>query len=360
MVGGKIMRVLEIMGSLHRGGAETMIMNYYRAFDKNLCQMDFVVHAEFENDYRNEAKKLGARIIILERPGKVGIHKYISALVAAIHQNGPYNAVHIHTNYQAFLGIIAAHRAGIRNILVHSHTTKFTNTQIFVNRLIMKIYGVKRLSCGERAGKAFFGNAKYEIINNAIDVRKFRDADRDKCIQMRKKLFGNHLVIGNLGRFHPQKNHPFMLEVMEQLVKKHPNIVLALYGEGEKENEIKELVAEKKLDYNVLFMGVTNDAVSVYQMFDMFILPSLYEGFPVTLVEAQLSGVPSLASDYVSKECDLNLELLEFLPLDEDIWAKTILSSLNKKNDALNAKEKIDAYDVNIQWKKLYDAYKMA
>ena len=354
------MRVLEIMGSLHRGGAETMIMNYYRAFDKNLCQMDFVVHAEFENDYRKEAEALGARIIKLDRPGEVGIHKYISILVTAMRQNGPYDAVHIHTNYQAFLGIIAAHRAGINNILVHSHTTKFTSMQIIINRLIMKLYGVKRLSCGERAGKAFFGNAKYQIINNAVDARKFRNVNEEKCAQMRKELFGDHMVIGNLGRLHPQKNHTFMLDVMEQLVKKNSNIILALYGEGEKESEIKGLVAEKKLASNVLFMGVTNDVVSAYHMFDLFILPSLWEGFPVTLVEAQLSGVPSLASDCVSHECDLDIGLLEFLPLDKDVWVNVIWDSLNKKNGVLSETEKIDNYDVNIQWKKLFEAYKTA
>lgn len=352
------MRVLEIMGSLHRGGAETMIMNYYRAFDKKLCQMDFVVHAEFENDYCKEAEGLGARIIHLDRPGEVGIHKYISALVAAMRQNGPYDAVHIHTNYQAFLGVIAAHRAGINNILVHSHTTKFTSMQIIINRLIMQIYGVKRLSCGERAAKAFFGNAKYQIINNAIDARKFRNVDEEKCIQLRKKLFGDHIVIGNLGRLHPPKNHAFMLDVMEQLVKKNPSIILALYGEGEKEYEIKKLVADKKLASNVFFMGVTNDVVSTYHTFDLFILPSLWEGFPVTLVEAQISGVPSLASNCVSNECDLGIGLLEYLPLDKDAWVNAILDLLDKKNETLGDTEKIDNYDVNTQWKKLYEAYK--
>ena len=151
-----------------------------------------------------------------------------------------------------------------------------------------------------------------------------------------------------------------MLDVMEQLVKKNPNIILALYGEGEKESEIKGLVADKKLASNVLFMGVTNDVVSAYHMFDLFILPSLWEGFPVTLVEAQLSGVPSLASDCVSNECDLDIGLLEFLPLDKDVWVNVILDSLDKKNGALDVTKKIDNYDVNIQWKKLYEVYKTA
>lgn len=355
------MRVLEILGSLHRGGAETMIMNYYRAFDKTLCQMDFVIHAEFENDYREEAKQLGARIFLLDRPGKIGSKRYIKELYDLIRTTGPYDAIHIHTNYQAFLSIIAAKRAKIKKIIVHSHSTKFPHGTVILNRVVMDFIPVKRLSCGEAAGKAFFGKHHFTIINNAINIEQFEKKSNYNYDDLKKKLFGEKYVIGHIGRFTPQKNHNFLIDLIEKLREKDSNYILVLYGEGKSEQEIKKKVKEKKLEKNVKFMGVTKDAATAYRLFDIFVLPSLYEGFPVTLVESQLSETKSLASNRISQECNLNMGLLEFLPLDVDVWANTIESyrnSVNKDIHVYKQNNRIDEYDINKQWKKLYNIYK--
>ena len=348
------------MGSLHRGGAETMIMNYYRAFDKSLCQMDFVIHKRFDNDYCAEAASYGAKIILLDRPREIGALKYIKKLFNAIKTNGSYDTIHIHTNYQAFLSIIAAKLAGIKKIVVHSHTTVFAKKYLIINRVVMRLCNVERIGCGELAGKAFFGKSKFTVINNAIDVSKFRNSQNQDHAEIKKERFGEHVVIGHLGRFHPQKNHEFLIEIMKRLVVADKNIVLALYGEGEREQEIRDLVQKAALSDNVLFMGTTNDVITAYKTFDIFVLPSLYEGFPVTLVEAQLSGVKTLASDKISKECDLKVGLLKFLPLNVDEWAERIQEVLKQGNPkAIQISDEIlDNYDVNIQWKKLYEIYK--
>lgn len=183
------MRVLEVMGSLHRGGAETMIMNYYRAFDKKICQMDFVIHSEFENDYREEAEKMGARILLMDRPGKIGAREYIKSLTVAIKKNGPYDAIHIHTNYQAFLAIIAANKAGIKKIVVHSHTTSFKKHEIFVNRVVMKLYHTVNIACGVAAGDAFFGKNNYMVLNNAIDVSRFKNVDNETIQKTKREKY---------------------------------------------------------------------------------------------------------------------------------------------------------------------------
>lgn len=358
---GTEMRVLEILGSLHRGGAETMIMNYYRAFDKTLCQMDFVIHAEFENDYRNEAKQLGARVFLLDRPGKIGAKRYINELCDLIKKTGPYDAVHIQTNYQAFLSIIAARRAKIKKIIVHSHSTKFPRGSVMLNRVIMDIVPVKRLSCGEAAGKAFFGKHHFTVINNAINIEQFEKKKSCDYNELKKNIFGENYVIGHIGRFTPQKNHDFLISLIDKLRKMNPNYTLALYGEGELEQEIKKKVKEKKLEKNVKFMGVTEDAATAYGLFDLFVLPSLYEGFPVTLVESQLSKTKTLASDRISRECDLNMGLLEFLPLNVEMWVNAIEKHRRSENKEIQANKynnKIDEYDISKQWKKLYSIYK--
>lgn len=350
------MRVLEILGSLHRGGAETMIMNYYRAFDKSLCQMDFVIHAEFEDDYRDEAKSLGANVILLDRPGEVGALRYIRILSEAIKKNGPYDAIHIHTNYQAFLGVIAARKAGIRNIFVHSHTTVFTKKQLLINRAVFKLFRVKRLSCGKLAGDAFFGS-NYTIINNAIPVSGFKLSNKDE-IEVIRSQFAGKKIVGHLGSFTKTKNHAFMLDVMEYIKKKDQSICLLLFGEGELKNDIEKKIANRGLCDCVHLMGVTKDPSTAYHSMDLFLLPSLYEGFPVTLVEAQLSGTYSLASDSISKECDIGASRIEFLKLDKKLWAERILSLINSPIFASTKEINLDDYDVDKQWINLYNIYK--
>lgn len=345
------MRVLEVMGSLHRGGAETMIMNYYKAMDKSLCQMDFVVHAEFEEDYRKQAQEYGARVFLLERPGKIGALAYIKALTQLIKSNGPYDAIHIHTNHQAFLSMIAGRIAGVKNILVHSHTTKYEKKYLAINRFFMKMCRVKRIACGKAAGDAFFGKENYIVITNAIDLRKFKEVT--SCDE---KKYGSKYVVGHLGRLTKPKNHEFIIGLAEQMAKVRDDIVFVCYGEGEDEEKLKRIVGSKQLS-NIKFLGVTHDAASAYHSFDVFILPSLWEGFPVTLVESQLAGTYALASDKVSKECDLNIGMLKFLPLDIEAWKNEIISCISQDHMCLKNKTIVDLYDVNIQWRKLYQLY---
>lgn len=349
------MKVLEILGSLHRGGAETMVMNYYRAFDKSLCQMDFVIHAEFEGDYRAEAESMGARIILLPTPGQTGALHYIRLLTKAIKENGPYDAVHIHTNYQAFLGVIAAWKIGVKNVIVHSHTTSFKKTHLLVNRIVFACGNVVRLACGKKAGDAFFGKRSYTVINNAIPVSKFVQSSSESMqIESEKAK-----VIGHLGSFSFPKNHEFIVALAECLKKRKLGTEIRLFGEGELEQSIRQLVIDRNVQDYIKFMGVTNDVVAAYRTFSVFILPSRYEGFPVTLVEAQLAGVSSLASEQISKECDLELGLLDYLPLDVNIWADKIAWMLeeNVQRGGAMDNDVIEKYDVAVQWKKLLSVY---
>lgn len=351
------MRVLEIMGSLHRGGAETMIMNFYRAFDKQLCQMDFIVHAEFIDDYRQEAELLGAKVILLSRPGQVGARKYICELTNAIVNNGPYDAVHIHTNYQAFLAVIAAKRAGISKIIVHSHTTNFKRHEIVINRIVMKHFRTKNIACGMAAGDAFFGKNNYIVLNNAIDITRFTNTDKESVENQKKAIYSDCKIIGHLGSFTLPKNHQFIIKFAKELSKCRSDFKVLLYGEGEYEKDIQKLIADYNLVDIVMLCGVTNDAPKAYKMFDLFILPSIYEGFPVTLVEAQISGTYCLASTNISSECDLGIDRLEYLDLNVNEWAERVDVLLDQnKTDMDNIS--VDQFDVNVKWKELYSIYK--
>ena len=352
------MRVLEIMGSLHRGGAENMIMNYYRAFDKELCQMDFVVHAEFENDFREEAKKLGAKIIVLPQPGKVGAFKYINLLVKAIKENGPYDAIHSHVDAQSFLSVIAAKLCKIKKIIVHSHTTRYSKIKLFINRMVFASFRVVRLACGEKAGKAFYGKKKFTVISNAIDASAFKEHIKNQANAPSRS--SKTKIIGHLGRFFAPKNHEFIVSLAKELKEKQVDACIHLYGKGALEEHIKSLVKDANVEDYVHFMGLTKNPIEAYLSFDLFILPSLFEGFPVTLVEAQLANLPCLVSDSISKECDLELGLLTYLPLDADTWAKEITKCFeeNRTETSATNSDIIANYDVSIQWKRLLSIYK--
>lgn len=352
------MKVLHILGSLHRGGAETMVMNLYRAFDKNLCQMDFIVHAEFENDYRDEAKKLGAQIILLPRPGKIGLFKYVITLKSAIKKHGYYDVIHIHTNYQAFLGVIAAKILGCRNIFVHSHTTSFSKIFLLVNRSIFKICKVKRVACGIKAGISFFGKEKFFVINNAIDYRLF-EPHKEQQKELKQQFgFKNKKIIGHIGSFTYPKNHKFILDIANILKKENKSVKILLFGEGPLEEEIKKEVENFKLEEYIEFMGTTSEAYKMYRMFDIFILPSLYEGFPVTLVESQVEEIPTIVSDRITKECDFEEGLLNYLPLEAEKWVRKIEEIINGENKKIKKNFlKRENYDISKQWKKLLKIY---
>lgn len=342
------------MGSLHRGGAETMIMNYYRAFNKDICQMDFIVHARNDGDYSFEAENTGARVTELPTVGKIGMVKYIKLLTDTIKKNGPYDAVHAHYDYQDFLAVIAARIAGVKTVVVHSHTTSFKKHRLFVNRLVFKLFGAVCVACGEKAGNAFFGKNKYVVISNSMDAQKFMSASENADGEHKNKT-----VIGHLGRFVTTKNHEFIIELAKELKRQNVNVEFRLFGEGELREKIENLVKSYGLEDCVNFMGLTNDTVSAYKSFDIFILPSLFEGVPLTAVEAQLCGLKCLMSDAVTKECDIEQDLASFLPLDINVWVEKIKKltedDLTHKQTVRN--DKVNSYDVNIQWKKLLSIY---
>ena len=255
------------------------------------------------------------------------------------------------------MSVIAAKKAGIKKIIVHSHTTKYKMYEIVVNRFFFKLCNTVNVSCGIKAGDAFFGKNNYIVLNNAIDVSKFVFKHTEKMSQKTKILYENKKVIGHLGSFTYPKNHRFIIEVAEELRQRRDDFVVLLYGEGELLDNIKLLIEQKGLQDYVKVVGVTSNPVETYQAFDIFILPSIYEGFPVTLLEAQLSSIYTLASDNVTREVDLGVNKIEFLKLDSNLWADRINLLLDA--DTSNSKiDSFDKYDVNIQWRKLYDIYK--
>lgn len=326
-----MIRVLQVFANLNRGGAETMIMNYYRAIDKNRVQFDFVSH--FNNGaYEDEIKKMGGNIFRIPRFKGYNVLSYLNAWNRFFKNHPEYTIIHVHCFKVAGLILFVAKRNGVKTRIVHSHIAnaqyKYYAKIVFsiLNRIAISS-ATHLYACGESAGKFLFSNMTFKVLKNAIDSGKFI-YDFTKREKIREGLgIDNNLVIGHVGRFSLQKNHKFIIEVFEEIYKINNNARLILVGTGDKLlNEIKNLVSDKKLNDAVIFTGVRSDIPELMMAMDVFLFPSLYEGLPVTVIEAQAAGLRTYISDRITNEVVLT-PLVTVLSLHDspDVWAKEIL-----------------------------------
>lgn len=204
-----------------------------------------------------------------------------------------------------------------------------------------------------------FSGAPYQIINNAIDVAAY-SYDPEKRIEMRQKLgLENELIVGHVGRFNPQKNHPFLLDIFAALPKKEPDAVLLLAGGGEDMTKIQAKAQILGIAERVRFLGVRSDVADLMQAMDVFVFPSLYEGLPVTMVEAQAAGLPCLISDKIPPECILTNGLVDVLPLSAEpkTWAATILEKKNFPRSDRRSEIAAHGFDITTEAVKLQKFY---
>lgn len=255
---------------------------------------------------------------------------------AVIEQNGPYCAVHSHMNVMSGLIMFSAWLSGINLRISHSHSTRFTNSfpTIILGKTLIKIFANKKVACGQKAGKALFGQSKFSVIPNGIDTAKYYVYDENTRSILRRKLNMklDAFQICHVGRFVDVKNHKFILEVARELKNDNVNFQVHLLGDGELFDEIHQMANEMNLE-EVCFHGSVENVNEYLKASDLFILPSKYEGLPVTLVEAQSAGVKCLVSNGVPTEADFNLGLMEALPLEKDIWVTRIKQCVSNKKE---------------------------
>lgn len=303
-------RIAQIVGKWIGGGVEAVVMNYYRHLDHSKIQFDFICDDDSTNIPYDEIEKLGGKVILI--PPYQKVFKYQRELRRVL-RDGKYKIVHSHINTLSVFPLYAAKKVGVPVRIAHSHST--TNKKEWKKNLLKQVlrpfskkYATNYMCCSELAGRWLFGDKAYDegkvyLLNNAIDLDKFK---YDKKIKDKKRkelgIKEDTIVIGHIGRFVAQKNHTFLIDIFNQFHKKEKNSILLLAGQGPLQEEIKNKVRELGLDDSVRFLGQRNDANELYQVFDVFLLPSLYEGLPVVGVEAQASGLLCFLSDDMTKE----------------------------------------------------------
>lgn len=320
-------KVLQVLGSLQRGGAETLVMNIYRNIDYKKIQFDFIVRENVIDGYEEEVKKMGGRIFVVPSPKKIGLKKCIKMHIDVMKKNGPYIAVHSHINAMSFISMIAAKKSKINIRISHSHNTSFPGKiKSLIGSRLTKKYSTKLLACSNDAGKKLFGNSKFEVIQNGIIIENFiiNTPEDNEKIKKKLKMNTEKLNICHIGRYVEQKNHEFIILLGEALKKQKIPFNIYLLGAGPKFEKIKKMIIEKNLEKQIHMMGSIKNANEYLKACDLMILPSYFEGFPVTLVEAQAAGIPAIVSNTITKNVDFGLNLIKFLPLDINEWVKII------------------------------------
>lgn len=329
-------RILQVFARMDRGGAETMIMNIYRNIDRNKIQFDFIVHTDEECHYEAEIKDLGGRIYRLPVFSGKNLFAYKRAWQDFIITNGEYRVIHGHVRSTASIYLKIAKKHGLITI-AHSHSTSSgVGISAYVKNILQ--YPIRYIAdylfaCSKQAGAWLYGEKatkkdNFFVINNAIDSEKYI-YDHLKRSKIREKYsIEKNFVIGHIGRFNYPKNHEFIIDVFKAVYDRNKNVVLLLVGDGNLRPQIEQKINNFGLNNNVILTGIIEDIPEILQGMDLFLFPSLYEGLPVSLVEAQVSGLKCIVSDTVTNEVVFTNNLVTFMSLKEQVnaWADKILT----------------------------------
>lgn len=355
-------RVLHIVTYMGRGGLETMLMNYYRHINRDKVQFDFLVHRDFEADYDKEILTLGGKIYHISRVIPWS-HSYRKKLKCFFREHPEYKIVHVHQDCLSSVALQCAKECGIPVRIAHSHTSSAVkNLKYLIKKDYMKkipIYATDLFACGKQAGIWMFGENDFKVIPNGIGVWDYIYSEKVRE-KVRKELdIENDLVIGHVGNFTNAKNHAFLLKIFCEILKQNPSAHLVLVGSGKLQKKIQKQTVQLGIQKNVVFTGTRSDVNELLQAMDVFVFPSLYEGMPVTLIEAQASGLPCIISDHISEECIVTSNLVSVMKLSASAegWAECILKK--GKDGHRNTAEEIEksGYDIKIAAKKLEQIY---
>ena len=355
----KILQVLTVMG---RGGAETMVMNYYRALNKNIYQFDFLVHRKERGEYDDEIELMGGEIYraFPIRPWNYISYFHYSNAFFKEHAS-KYVAVHCHIQENSGFVLKYAAKYGIKNRLCTSHIADVGIDYKYPFRLFAKLYEsniTTRLACGVEAGRFLYGKKIFQVFPNAIPTSKFIYNQSVALTFRKQRKWSNLKIIGNISRLNPQKNHTFVIDIFKEIHKLDSKTILVLVGDGYLRSSLRKKVEDLGLKDVVFFEGIQSNVSDYLNVFDIFLFPSLYEGLPVSIIEAQASGVKCFLSDTIDKTVDITGDI-SFLPLSLSPkgWAIEILNSLPYQRKVNLHKIEEAGYDVNKNIQNLLNLY---
>lgn len=331
-----MIKILQIMSNLKQNGTETFVMNVFRNIDKTKYRFDFLVISDEAVGFYKEIIALGAKVFFItpRRNGFIRYHKNLDKFFREHHND--YTVVHMHMgSLSSIAPLYYAKKYDIGTRIFHSHSSECTGMHNkllhALNKFRIVNLATHYFACSEMARTwAYVGTKAYDksqVITNGIELKKFRYNSEIRNRLRNELKVKDKFVIGHIGTFNEIKNHAFLIRLFKRIHTSHPESALILVGEGSLLNKSYELTKELGLEDSVLFLGRRNDVKDLLQAFDIFVMPSLFEGLPFTLIEAQASGLPIVTSTGVPIESKAS-ESFESLDLTQDIsiWVSHILT----------------------------------
>ena len=326
-----MIRILQVVTHMNRGGLETMLMNYYRYMDRSRVQFDFLTHRDYDGDYGEEIRQLGGKLYHMPVLNPFS-SSYRKTLGEFFDNHPEYKIVHVHQDCLSGVILHVAKQHGVPVRIAHSHGANQIRDIKYPIKLVYRHfiarYATKLMACGEDAGKWMFCGAPFEILSNAIPAADYSFDGEKKRIQRDKwQIQPNELLLGHVGSFTVPKNHQFLLDVFHEIQKYIPAKLL-IVGDGNLRPAIEVKIRKLELEEKVILAGLRSDVPELLQAMDVFVFPSLYEGLPVTLVEVQASGLPCLISDKVPIECKITEAVQQIALTDSPaIWAERAIEA---------------------------------
>lgn len=361
----KPQRLLCIVSNMDTGGAETFLMKMYRQLDRNRYQMDFVVSGDGRGYYEDEIEQLGGIVYRITRKTKNFV-AFRRELAAAVRDDGCPCVLRIGSDALSAIDLWVAKRAGARRLALRSSNASDGKGSLGMflqkafRRLLTSVADVKiapsDLAAAYTFGPKAVSNGEVHYLHNALDLNAYTFSPENRsATRAELGIDTDALVVGHVGRFAPQKNHGFLIEVFAELLKAHPDARLVLVGQGELEGEVRAKAKAFGVLDDIVFAGVRPDVPALLSAFDVLALPSLYEGMPNVVIEAQAAGLACAVSDTVTRQADVT-GLVEYLPIDDPTaWTKALESAATMERLDTRTAMTAAGYDISSEAKKFVE-----
>lgn len=345
---------------LNLEGITTVIYNYISAMNRQGIRFHFLTYGELNPVLRERFGAMGTIEFVSDR--KQSTAAYVKDYVRLL-RSGAYDVVHIHGNSGTMaIEAVLAKLCGVRNVFVHTHSTKTDHPAVnAVLKYPMMLFADQRIACSRGSGKWLYGNWKHTVLNNAIDLTRFPfdPRVRETC----REEFGirEEFLVGHIGHFSTPKNHFYLIDIFEAFHKLRPDSRLLLVSDGPDFDAVVEKVNRLQLQDAVIFAGRRSDVERLYQAFDVFVLPSRWEGMPLVLLEAQTAGLPVLASDRITEDVHCS-DNFWFLSIEEpaEVWAKKLMEVAEKAADRTEDRSTLlrqQGFDIHREAERLRGLY---
>ena len=338
-----MVKVLHELASLDGGGVAKLLFDYYSNIeDKENVKFDFLIYDFYDDGiYEKPLKQMGCEIYKIPS-FKKNREASLRAMKDVI-KNGNYDVIHSHRCTRGIFALLYAKKYGVPKRIIHSHIAyeDISTKAKILNRglaLINMNLSTDLFACGRDAAIYMWGKKRLEkgdvhIMTNAINTERFRYSPNIREKKRSELGLDGQFAIGIVGRLNRQKNQTFLLETFSEVIKKEPNIILFMAGRGEDEASLKQLCSKLTLGESVRFLGIRDDIPELLNAFDLYVMPSLYEGLPVSVLEAQANGLPTLISENVTREVAIT-DLINYLPLEKSKWVDEIIACIKRLKSA--------------------------